>query len=70
MKSKYLSFPDQMKTMPIAFELHKKAHHHFMDLGYSLECFTGNFTFEDRPGMEEAIVSAYLNYTDFDSSSL
>ena len=46
----------------INFELHKTAHGKFMELGYYLGM---DFTYDDRGGLEDAIIAAYLDYTDF-----
>ena len=46
----------------VAYELHKEAHKHFMDLGYYL--IGNSFTTDDYSGIEECIIASYLGYTD------
>lgn len=46
----------------VAYALHRKAHEHFMGLGYALDSY--GFTMDDRYGIEEAIISAFLNLTE------
>lgn len=48
----------------IAHELHKQAHNHYMNLGYVLD--GKSFTMDDRDGLEEAIISAFLSYVELE----
>lgn len=51
----------------VSFELHRAAHRKYMDEGIGLDGTT--FTMDDRRGLEEAIIAAYLGLTELEGGA-